>query len=210
MATDKQIAANRLNAQKCTGPRTPEGKAISSQNAFKTGIDSKSEVMQCESREEYDELIACYQDRFKPDTPEEESFVDAMIRYEWLSRRYMALEAGIWNRRFTQNNNHKALGHAFVGHSEDFSRAGQRFDAARRGFAASLKQLRICQEKRAKAPLVPEPEQHGQPESGPTDAAPKPLKPELVSSLQNTQVPEPTTPTTQNDPNEEEDPPIAA
>ena len=39
MATLPQIEANRLNAQHSTGPRTPQGKAVSSQNAFKSGLD---------------------------------------------------------------------------------------------------------------------------------------------------------------------------
>lgn len=38
MATAKQIAANRANAQRSTGPRTAAGKARSSQNAFKHGL----------------------------------------------------------------------------------------------------------------------------------------------------------------------------
>jgi hypothetical protein len=33
VASDRQIAANRANAKKSTGPRTAEGKLISSQNA---------------------------------------------------------------------------------------------------------------------------------------------------------------------------------
>jgi len=35
--TEAFLAANRRNAQKCTGPRTPEGKARSSLNALKNG-----------------------------------------------------------------------------------------------------------------------------------------------------------------------------
>ena len=44
MATRKQIAANRRNSQESTGPRSDEGKARSSMNALKTGIDAKSQL----------------------------------------------------------------------------------------------------------------------------------------------------------------------
>jgi len=49
MASQKQTEANRLNAQKSTGPRGapsgPEGKAASSMNALKSGIDAKSQII---------------------------------------------------------------------------------------------------------------------------------------------------------------------
>ena len=38
MATEKQIAANRRNAQRSTGPRSAAGKSISSRNAFRHGL----------------------------------------------------------------------------------------------------------------------------------------------------------------------------
>jgi hypothetical protein len=40
MASDKQIAANRRNATKSTGPRTQEGKARSRLNALRHGLAS--------------------------------------------------------------------------------------------------------------------------------------------------------------------------
>ena len=40
MASDKQIAANRANAQKSTGPKTAAGKLISAQNARRHGLSS--------------------------------------------------------------------------------------------------------------------------------------------------------------------------
>jgi hypothetical protein len=38
MASEKQIAANRTNAKKSTGPRTAVGKLKSSRNAFRHGL----------------------------------------------------------------------------------------------------------------------------------------------------------------------------
>lgn len=40
MATEAQIAANRRNAEKSTGPRTPEGKRVTARNAVKHGAYS--------------------------------------------------------------------------------------------------------------------------------------------------------------------------
>ena len=42
MSTQKQIAANRRNAEKSTGPRTPAGKIKARANAFKHGLAAKS------------------------------------------------------------------------------------------------------------------------------------------------------------------------
>ena len=38
MATEKQIAANRANAKRSTGPKTLTGKMVSSRNAYRHGL----------------------------------------------------------------------------------------------------------------------------------------------------------------------------
>jgi len=53
MATEKQINANRKNAQKSTGPKTDEGKATVSQNAVKHGLFAQS-VIYGENQVEYE------------------------------------------------------------------------------------------------------------------------------------------------------------
>jgi hypothetical protein len=53
MSTESQINANRLNAQKSTGPRTPEGKAKVSQNAVTHGLTAFRPVLAGEDHEEY-------------------------------------------------------------------------------------------------------------------------------------------------------------
>src|SRR5579863_8249898 len=104
MASDRQIEANRKNAEKCTGPRTEKGRAISSQNALKTGLDAKSEVLRFESRQDYEALIAAFYDRYHPTVPEDRALVDMLIRSEWLLRRYTAIDTAVWEHDFYQNN----------------------------------------------------------------------------------------------------------
>jgi hypothetical protein len=53
MTTQKQIKANRKNAQKSTGPRTGEGKASVSKNAVKHGLFAES-VIKGENEADYE------------------------------------------------------------------------------------------------------------------------------------------------------------
>ncbi len=53
MASEAQILANRANAQKSTGPRTPEGKAVASQNAVTHGFLARETVIQGEDTGEF-------------------------------------------------------------------------------------------------------------------------------------------------------------
>ncbi len=54
MATEAQVCANRSNAQKSTGPRTPEGKAIVAQNAVRHGLLAREVVIKGEDPEEFE------------------------------------------------------------------------------------------------------------------------------------------------------------
>ena len=44
MATEKQIAANRANARRSTGPKTALGKMVSSRNSFRHGLSRPSRL----------------------------------------------------------------------------------------------------------------------------------------------------------------------
>jgi hypothetical protein len=64
--SEKQLHANRLNAQKSTGPRSPQGKARSAQNSRKHGFTASTfAVVRLEDLEEIahlkDDLVALYQ-----------------------------------------------------------------------------------------------------------------------------------------------------
>jgi len=54
MSTQAQIQANRRNAQKSTGPKTAEGKAVVAQNALKHGLFAHENVIKCEKQADFD------------------------------------------------------------------------------------------------------------------------------------------------------------
>jgi len=58
--SERRLAANRANAQLSTGPRTEEGKAVSSLNAVKTGLCGRIVLVPSE------EDVAAYLPMFKP------------------------------------------------------------------------------------------------------------------------------------------------
>ena len=54
MTTEAQVAANRRNAAKSTGPKTTVGKAIVAQNAIKHGLLARQNVILGEDPQEFD------------------------------------------------------------------------------------------------------------------------------------------------------------
>src|SRR5947207_2120774 len=92
MATAKQLKANRLNAQKCTGPNSAEGKARSSWNALKSGIHAESEVLPWEDPAERAALRDEYHNFHRPFSPDERSMVDNLVHGEFLGRRFRRME----------------------------------------------------------------------------------------------------------------------
>jgi hypothetical protein len=58
MTTERKIKANRTNAQKSTGPKTPTGKRYSSQNAVKHGFFARNPSLSDAEKEEFETLVA--------------------------------------------------------------------------------------------------------------------------------------------------------
>jgi hypothetical protein len=92
MATEAQIAANRRNASRSTGPKTAKGKARSSQNATSHGLFSKAVVLSNESRAEYDELVRAFVAKFQPRDPVEMRLIQRLADCEWRLTRARYLE----------------------------------------------------------------------------------------------------------------------
>ena len=71
MISEKQLEANRRNAQRSTGPKTPEGKAHSSRNNLRHGLTGQITVLPNEDREVHDAFCNELIESFKPETPME-------------------------------------------------------------------------------------------------------------------------------------------
>ena len=56
MMSDRKAAANRQNALKSTGPKTPEGKAAVRHNALKHGLLAEQELLPDEDEDALREL----------------------------------------------------------------------------------------------------------------------------------------------------------
>ncbi|MCL5279098.1 MAG: hypothetical protein M1376_04230, partial [Planctomycetes bacterium] len=87
MATEAQIEANRLNAQKSTGPRTPEGKAVVARNALTHGLLARAGVLPGEDEHEFQAHRQGLLQQLRPGTPLEEVLAERAVDLSWRLRR---------------------------------------------------------------------------------------------------------------------------
>src|SRR5215216_7579147 len=95
MASRKQIQANRQNALKSTGPKTPEGKDTARLNATKHGLLSQ-EVLPGEDEEARKELAERLRAELQPVGEMESLLVEKIIDAVWRLRRLRRVETGIF------------------------------------------------------------------------------------------------------------------
>ncbi len=94
MATEAQIAANRANAQKSTGPRTPEGKEPASQNALKHGLFAREVVIRGEDAEEFERHRQGLLEQLNPVGPLEELLAARIVDLSWRLQRAVQDQSG--------------------------------------------------------------------------------------------------------------------
>jgi hypothetical protein len=93
MTTQAQRDANRRNAQKSTGPKTPEGKAKSSRNALWHGVTAETLVLPDETAEAFEELYLDLVRAYGPADAAEEALVERIALGQWRLRRVWRAEA---------------------------------------------------------------------------------------------------------------------
>jgi hypothetical protein len=101
--SDKQRVANRANAKKSAGPRTPEGKAKSSANARKhcfSGVDFS--IVKIEEREAINHLRDDLLADFQPVTSQETFALERIALAQHNLLRIARLEAGLGSAALNQ------------------------------------------------------------------------------------------------------------
>ncbi len=92
MSTSAQIAANQANSQHSCGPKTAEGKAISSKNNLRHGLTGPFVVLGWENQEDFRKLKNELLTEHQPATLTEELLVRDMAQSHWLRRRAVKLQ----------------------------------------------------------------------------------------------------------------------
>jgi hypothetical protein len=85
-------SANVANAQLSTGPRTNDGKARSAQNARKHGLTAQDLVIGPEDREEFEALLAEFQNDVAPQGAVQQILFDELVGAAWNLRRIRRME----------------------------------------------------------------------------------------------------------------------
>jgi len=93
MASEKQIAANRANAQKSTGPRTPEGRAKVRCNAVRHSLTGQILTLNESERPAFDQLLNELLEDFKPFNGIERQLVTGIAWDSWRLNRLRAIES---------------------------------------------------------------------------------------------------------------------
>jgi hypothetical protein len=176
MATEAQTNANRQNAKKSTGPRTPEGKTISSRNSLVHGMTSRKFLPPDGDPEEYFQLLDQFRDRFKPDDQAEDTLVERMVAAEFKMRSVRYMDAGIFHyelktnpmpQQFSEDERTNPLAWAFqcdsAGHNS-FTKLMRYEGFLQREFSRSLRDLfKMQDERRARLNEAAEAETKPQP-----------------------------------------------
>src|ERR1700693_5424697 len=94
-------ARQSANAQLSTGPRTTDGKSRSSQNARQHGLTAQDLVVGPEDREEFEDLLAEFQNDVAPQGAVQQILFDELVGAAWNLRRIRRMEAQLCSRAAT-------------------------------------------------------------------------------------------------------------
>src|SRR5271165_6438703 len=92
MSSAAQVLANRQNATLSTGPKTPEGREVSSKNAIRHGLTGIFTPLPHENPEQFEQVATRLRNEFNPEGENETFLVDQMIQARCRMLRVQRLE----------------------------------------------------------------------------------------------------------------------
>src|SRR5690606_5914286 len=92
--SQKKREANRRNAQRSTGPKTPEGKAAASGNSRRHGLYSGTMLLSIEDDDDYNRILHGLRDFYQPANFEESYVIEMVAQQRHRLLRHAALETG--------------------------------------------------------------------------------------------------------------------
>jgi hypothetical protein len=115
MATEAQVQANRLNAQKSTGPRSAEGKATVSQNAVKHGFSGRLDVIKGEEQAEFERHREAMLGELAPVGAVESMLAERIAGLAWRLKRAERMQDEAFDALLTPDTSSLAvrIGHSF-------------------------------------------------------------------------------------------------
>jgi len=95
MTSLRQIESNRRNAQRSTGPKTPNGKQRSSQNAIRHGLTAETVIGPLEDPADYQAFEQAVTTAYDAETAVERELVLRLASLLWRLRRATSVETGL-------------------------------------------------------------------------------------------------------------------
>jgi hypothetical protein len=96
MTSELKSATSRANGAKSHGPTTDEGREKSSHNSFKHGFTAKKTiVLECENKEQFQEVLHYYTVTYQPGSAVEEDLVSEMVACRWRMQRLRLIETAL-------------------------------------------------------------------------------------------------------------------
>jgi hypothetical protein len=171
--SEKQQQANRQNAQKSTGPNTPEGREAIRFNALTYGLRTRETILPNEDCRLYSDLWDELEADWRPQGRTERIYLETMVTSQWLLRRIAQSEQEIYIRLGNEAK-FKMLAYVY--------KQRARLERSFRTAVADMQQSQ--KERRAVPTPPPQTEQTAKPASAPAanPAAPQAPPPDYVMS----------------------------
>ena len=112
MTSERKKAANRANARRSTGPKTPEGKAAVRLNNLRHGLYSRESLIRGESEADLVAFGKRLRATLAPASELELLLADRIVSTAWRLRRLITVEGGLFDKE-------EVLANTFGGYSGD-------------------------------------------------------------------------------------------